>query len=96
MEKSLNVAQGDLVIVDEILDMLRKYTKQPGESWTEDTTMAEAQVDSFDLVELVFNAEEKYGIEIAFNSNESISPETTVGQIARLVSQAIAAAKQRA
>lgn len=83
-------------VVAEILEMLRKYTNSLGDGWTKDTTMAEAQVDSFDLVELVFNAEEKYGIEIAFNSNATISPETTVGEVARLVSQAIETAKQRA
>jgi acyl carrier protein len=81
---------GTANITADLLDAIRKHTKQPGESWSAETTLEDIGVDSFDLVELIFEIEDKYGVDINFNANATTDDLATVGDVARLIAQALA------
>ena len=76
-----------------LLEIFRTHLKTEGTGWDASTTMAEAQVDSFDLVELVFEIEDRFGIEVSFNANSGETSELTVGHVAEMIRASLAAKK---
>jgi acyl carrier protein len=72
-------------IVADLLVIMRKHTKSAGEGWNGATTIEQAGIDSFDFVELIFDLEDKYQININFNSNASDQSLVTVEDVARFV-----------
>lgn len=68
-----------------LFEIVRKFLKTPDARFTAQTTMEEAQIDSLDLVELVFEIEERFGVEINFNANERPVAELTFGDVVALI-----------
>lgn len=86
---------GDTVELD-LFAIFRKYLKIDGENWSASTTMGEAQIDSLDLVEVIFEIEDRFGVEIDFNANNKPADETTFGDVVGLIRSALAAKARRA
>jgi acyl carrier protein len=72
-------------IVADLLDIIRRHTKSTGPDWTAATTLEDVGIDSFDLVELIFEVEDKYGVSINFNANRTTDDFKTVGDVARVI-----------
>ncbi|GJE57432.1 acyl carrier protein [Methylobacterium thuringiense] len=79
-----------------LFQIVRKYLKTQDADWTAATTMAEAQIDSLDLVEVIFEIEDQFGVEINFNANAKSADETTFGDVVDLIRSALAAKARRA
>jgi acyl carrier protein len=67
--------------------MLRDATKKAGEAWSANTTLQEAGIDSFDLIEYIFAIEDTFGIHIDFNANKKGEFPKTIGDVAQLVAR---------
>lgn len=72
-------------IVSDLLEIIRAHTKNVGDGWNAATTIEETGVDSFDFVELIFEIEDRYGIDIDLNANTSATDIATVADVATLV-----------
>jgi acyl carrier protein len=85
---SAATAQNDLpqigVIIADLIAIIRTQTKDTGKDWSATTTIRETGIDSFDFVELVFEVEDKYGIDLKFNANTSEDLKT-VSDVAELI-----------
>ena len=80
-------------IVTKLVDMLRTATKKPGEEWSAETTLTEAGIDSFEVVEYIFEIEDAFGVEINFNANKVEDRPQTIGDFARLIMSSKASTK---
>ncbi len=74
-------------IVTKLIDLLRTYTKKPGEDWTAKTTLDEAGIDSFDIVEYIFEIEDAFDVEINFNANKADDRLETIGDFAAMIAR---------
>ena len=79
-----------------LFEIVRKHLKVQDANWNSETTMAEAQIDSLDLVEVVFEIEDHFGVEINFNANTKSAEETTFGDVVTLIRSALAGKVQAA
>jgi acyl carrier protein len=77
-------------IVSDLLAMIRLQTKSDGKGWGPETTMHDTGIDSFDFVELVYELEGKYGIDLNFNANTAEDLKT-VADVAALIQSRTAA-----
>jgi len=77
-------------IVSDLLAMIRSQTKDDGKAWGPETTMHETGIDSFDFVELVYELEGKYGVDLNFNANTAEDLKT-VADVAALIRSRMAA-----
>jgi acyl carrier protein len=78
-------------VLDEIKKIIAKHTSVGAEAMTPATRLDEIDVQSLDLVEIVFEIEDKFKIDVPFNSNtESRLEFATVGQIAAGVQSILA------
>jgi len=73
-----------------LFQIVRKHLKAQDAAWTSETTMAEAQIDSLDLVEVVFEIEDHFGVEISFNANTKPAEHFTFGDMVGLIRSALA------
>ncbi|GJE78208.1 acyl carrier protein [Methylorubrum suomiense] len=87
---SMPAAQGEEDVEAGLLAIMRKYLKSPDAAWTAQTTMEEAQVDSLDLVEIVFEIEERFGVEINFNANSRPVSEMNFGDVVQMIHASLA------
>ncbi len=62
----------------------------PGLVLTADTPIAETGVDSFDFVELIFKVEDRFGIAIDYNANETVAQSRTIGDLAGEIDRRVA------
>jgi acyl carrier protein len=70
-------------VFDEITKIIAKRASVGADTLKPETRLDEIDVQSLDLVEIVFDIEDKFKIDVPFNSNtESRLEFTTVGQIA--------------
>lgn len=74
-------------IVAKLIDLLRTSTKKPGEDWSAKTTLTEAGIDSFDVVEYIFEIEDAFGVEINFNANKADDRLETIGDFAQMIAR---------
>ncbi|WP_407051809.1 acyl carrier protein [Methyloraptor flagellatus] len=74
-------------IVAKLIDMLRTTTKQSGEGWSAATTLQEAGIDSFDVVEYIFEIEDTFGVEVDFNANTTEDRPHTIGDFATMIAK---------
>ena len=77
----------------EIIDIIAKQSPADVSNVSLDSTMADLEVDSLGMVEIIFALEEKYDVEIPFNANESESVGAnpkTVGEVVVAVRELIA------
>ena len=73
--------------MDNTLDLIKDYLKQhmdnPPEDLTAESKLADIGIDSLGLLELLFELEEKFGI----NVPQDITPPETIGQLIEIVDQ---------
>lgn len=69
----------------EIIQILAAHRKESPEGWSSESKLADIGVDSFDFVEFVFLLEDRYGIEIDYNANQTVHQLETIGDVARSV-----------
>lgn len=72
-------------IVGRLIEMLRTSTKKAGEGWSAKTTLEEAGIDSFDVVEYIFEIEDAFDVQIDFNANKSGDRLETIGDFAQMI-----------
>ena len=78
-------------VLDEITKIISKRSSVPVEGLTPETRLDDIGVQSFDLVEIVFDIEEQFNIGIPLNVNMDSRLEfTTIGQIAEGVRSILA------
>jgi len=71
-------------MIDKLIDMLRKKTGKDDADWSAATTLEDAGLDSFDVVECIFQLEEEMGVSIDFNANNE-SKVSTIGEFAAVI-----------
>lgn len=74
-----------------IADYIAKQTGKDASAIEPGTSLDEAGIDSFDFIELVFQVEEEFGIHIDHNQNDVAARLSTVGDIAGLIDELVAA-----
>lgn len=65
------------VTVDEVLDIIANETKLDRAALKPEATLADLEISSLDVVSVVFELEDRFGMEI---EPESIEPTFTIGQ----------------
>ncbi len=60
-------------IESDVLDIIAKQAKVERTSMTRKTSLAELNVQSLDLVEIIFALEDKFDIEVPYNANDPSS-----------------------
>ncbi len=60
-------------IESDVLDIIAKQAKVDRTSMTRKTSLAELNVQSLDLVEIIFALEDKFDIEVPYNANDPSS-----------------------
>lgn len=67
---------------EKILRIVRKHMQDPTASITPDTKIEDIGIDSYGLIEVVFDLEEELKIDIPYNANDgSLREMTTVGEL---------------
>lgn len=61
-----------MAIVDEVRQIIAQTLKVPIEQLSPDTRLDDIGVASLDVIEIVFELEEKFGINIPFNPDEGL------------------------
>jgi len=60
-----------MAIVDEVRQIISQTLKVPIEQITPDTRLDDIGAESLEIIEIVFELEEKFGISIPFNPNQA-------------------------
>ncbi|MFZ1680759.1 MAG: acyl carrier protein [Rhizobiaceae bacterium] len=69
----------------DIIALIAGRAKIPVDEITPDTALAEIDIQSLDLAEIIFDLEEKFGIVIELNTAEATSSLSNVGDIIEAV-----------
>ena len=78
-------------VFDEVKNIISKHSSLGVEAMTSETRLDEIGIESLDLVEIMFEIEERFKIEVPHNTNaESRLEFTTIGQIAEGVRSILA------
>ncbi len=54
-----------------LLDIIKEHAVGLTQPPTRDTPIADLGIDSFSIVEIIYEVEEKLGVEVPFNANEN-------------------------
>ena len=65
----------------EIIDKIASYADKGKGSVTRDTKLADLGIHSLELTEIIFDFEDKYGIEVDINTSDAWDTMETVGDI---------------
>jgi acyl carrier protein len=82
--------------IDEILDVVAQKAMIDRSKLTVDAKLADLNVSSLDMVEVIFALEDKFGIELPFNANTNSTEFETVGDVIAMVEKQMAAKKPAA
>lgn len=85
-------------IEGDVLDIIAKQAKVERATMTRDTSLAELNIQSLDLVEIIFALEDKFDIEVPYNANDPGSAGVsfhTVGDVINGIAKLIAARDAR-
>jgi acyl carrier protein len=84
--------------IDEVRQVIAKALKVPVEKVTPDMRLDELGAESLDVIEIVFELEEKFGIDIPFRANQATPgdqaqatnlPFETIGDVAKAVKELV-------
>ena len=81
-------------VVATLRELLRKRARGGVEDWTEQTSLKETGIDSFDVIECIVELEERYNVSIDFNANDFSDKMDTVGDVINLVVRSVAATRK--
>lgn len=76
--------------IDEILDIVAQKALIDRSKLTPEVKLADLNVSSLDLVEVVFALEDKFGIQLPFNANTNAGQFQTVGDVIAMVQAQLA------
>ena len=76
--------------IDEILDIVAQKALIDRSKLTPEAKLADLNVSSLDMVEVVFALEDKFGIQLPFNANTNAGEFETVGDVIALVEKQLA------
>lgn len=71
-------------MTEKLIGMLKKRSGKENGEWSSSTTLEDAGLDSFDVVECIFEIEEELGVSIDFNANNE-SKISTIGEFAEVI-----------
>ena len=72
-------------VASNITEILRKHMKNPDKEISAVTKLEDLEIESLDLAMIVFDIEDKFGIEIPYNANEEVEDFKTVGSVVERV-----------
>lgn len=81
-------------LIDDILDIVAQKAMIDRAKLSADAKLADLQIGSLDVVEIVFALEDKFQIQIPFNANSTSMEFETVGEVIAVVEKLIEAKKQ--
>lgn len=81
-------------IVRELLDIVGKRTQKAGAKLSAASTMEDAGVDSFAFVEMIFDVEDHFGIELDVNANQADATAGTIGDVANMILSSLRARRE--
>ena len=70
---------------DQIIEIVGKHTTVDTAEITEESTLDDLNIESLDLVEIIFEIEEAFDIEVPYNANEGGSPGIDLNSIGDVV-----------
>jgi len=76
--------------IDEILDVVAQKAMIDRSKLTPEAKLADLNVSSLDMVEVIFALEDKFGIQLPFNANTSAGEFETVGDVIEMVKKQLA------
>lgn len=84
-------------IIDEVRQTIASVLKVPVDTLTPETRLSDIGAESLDVIEIIFQLEEKFGISIPFQANEAARagsdagpmPFATIGEAAAAVKQLV-------
>jgi len=76
--------------MDEILDIVAQKALIDRSKLTPSVSLADLNVSSLDLVEVMFALEDKFGIQLPFNANTNMSSFKTLGDVTAMVEKQLA------
>lgn len=76
--------------IDEILDIVAQKALIDRSKLTPDVKLADLNVSSLDMVEVVFALEDKFSVQLPFNANTSGGDIQTVGDVIAMVEKQLA------
>ncbi len=79
--------------MDEILDIVAQKALIDRSKLTPEVSLADLNVSSLDLVEVMFALEDKFGIQLPFNANSNSSDFKTLGEVITMVEKQLVAKK---
>ncbi len=68
-------------VESDIIDIIAEKANVPADKITREATMDDLEIESLDVVEIVFALEEKFDIEIPYNANDQEREFSTVGDV---------------
>jgi len=89
---------GPAAIENDVLDIIAKQAKVDRATMSRTTSLAELNVQSLDLVEIIFALEDKFDIEVPYNANDPGSAGVSfqnVGDVIDGIARLIAARNAR-
>jgi acyl carrier protein len=81
-------------LTDEILDIVAQKAMVDRSKLSLSARLADLQISSLDVVEIVFALEDKFSIQIPFNANSTSVEFETVGEVVTAVEKLINAKKE--
>lgn len=72
-------------VAEKIIAILRKNMRNPDKEIALSTKLADLEIESLDLAVIVFDIEDKFGIQIPYNANEEVADFATVGSVVERV-----------
>jgi acyl carrier protein len=79
--------------IDEIFDIVAQKGAVERHRLTPEAKLAELNIASLDMVEIIFAIEDKFGVQLPFNANTNGQQFRTVADIIQLVDQEVAKKK---
>jgi acyl carrier protein len=76
--------------INEILDIVAQKAMIDRGRLTPEAKLADLNVSSLDMVEVIFALEDKFGIQLPFNANTSAADISTVGDVIKMVEKQLA------
>jgi acyl carrier protein len=71
VDQTAKVGKGDPVAIEgDVLDIIAHQAKVERATVTRSTSLAELNIQSLDLVEIIFALEDKFDIEVPYNAND--------------------------
>jgi acyl carrier protein len=78
-------------VLNEVKQIIAKQARVPADQLTANTRLETLGIESIDVIEIVFAIEEKFGVTLPFNANESAVAEfETIGKVAEAVKAIVA------